>query len=831
MSGQLQPYTPRPPQGTVPAPPPVPAGVGVAPGWERGWEPPPPPRDGALRRYVAALRRYAWLIVLFGLMGAGTGYVASTFITPEYEVQATILLSGGGSAAGRGPIQAEEFLATAGFRDLLRSYQVADPVVSELRLFLTPAKAADSTLFRTFRVDQGRLRPGQYLLTVAGGRYTLALQRGVEVEQGVVGDSIGRAVGFVWQPPAAALSGRPNVAFTVVTPREASNTLISRLRIPETDRAFLKMSLSGADPQRIAATLNAWVRQFEAVSTSLKKSKVSQAARILEGQREYASQELAQAEAALQRFRVQTVTEPSERQAIVPGLDMTNNPVFDSYFREKLLADGFRRDREALEAVARAAGDNGGITREAVLSIPSVSADPAAEDLRKVLQEQADRDAALRRLRDTYQDEYPAVKAEAAALATLRSTAVPAALGAYVAQLRRREQALGASIAQRGADLRAIPVRTIEEQRLKRQLEVASQTYLSLNTRAVEAKMADASTVPDVQVLDKAEAPLNPTKNTAPTLIAGAIAAGIAAAVLLAILLDRLDRRFRYPEQVTEELGLYIMGVMPVIAADGRNSATQAAQVVEAFRTVRMNVRYAALPHRPLTVTITSPGPNDGKSLIASNLALSFAESGARTLLIDGDIRRGELGETFGTPAEPGLVDYLDGRALLGEVLVATDAHPNLTLMPAGARRRRAPELLATPRLPQLMAQMGRDYDVVIVDSPPLGAGFDAFAIATATANMLLVMRPGTTDRKMAAAKLAQMDTLPVRVMGAVVNGITLTGDYEYYSYYRDYQPEGEDEEEAAAVAVEPPSRLAPGARAAAAAVRVDPPGGEPAWR
>ena len=120
---------------------------------------------------------------------------------------------------------------------------------------------------------------------------------------------------------------------------------------------------------------------------------------------------------------------------------------------------------------------------------------------------------------------------------------------------------------------------------------------------------------------------------------------------------------------------------------------------------------------------------------------------------------------------------------------------------------------------------------MVIVDSPPLGAGFDAFAIATATANMLLVMRPGTTDRKMAAAKLAQMDTLPVRVMGAVVNGITLTGDYEYYSYYRDYQPEGEDEEEAAAVAVEPPSRLAPGARAAAAAVRVDPPGGEPAWR
>lgn len=660
----------------------------------------------------------------------------------------------------------------------------------------------------------------------------------MEVEQGVLGDSVGRTVGFAWQPPAAALAGRASVAFTVVTPREASNTLIEKLRIPETDAAFLKMALSGTDPQRTAATLNAWVRQFEAVSTSLKKKKVSQAARILEGQREFAAQQVSEAEAALQRFRVQTVTEPTERQAIVPGLDMTNNPVFDQYFSEKVMAEGFRRDREALEAVARGAGENGGITREAVLSIPSVVADPAAEDLRKVLQEQADRDAALRRLRDTFQDEYPAVKEEAAALATLRSATVPRALAAYVAQLRRREQALGASIAARGADLRAIPVRTIEEQRLKRQLEVANQTYLSLNMRAVEAAMADASTVPDVQVLDPAVAPLKPTRNTAPVLILGAIAAGIGVAVLLAILLDRIDRRFRYAEQVTEELGLYIMGAMPVIAADGRNTPGQAAQVVEAFRTVRMNVRYAALPNRPLAVTITSPGPNDGKSLIASNLALSFAESGARTLLIDGDIRRGELGETFGTPSEPGLVDYLDGRALLGEVLLATAAHPNLTLMPAGGRRRRAPELLATPRLPQLIAQMGREFDVVIVDSPPLGAGFDAFALATATANMLLVMRPGTTDRKMAAAKLAQVDTLPVRVMGAVVNGITLTGDYEYYSYYSEYQTAEDDEEEAAApagAAVASPAdagaRLGGGARGAPAPVRIEHPGGSDAWR
>jgi capsular exopolysaccharide synthesis family protein len=777
-----------------------------------------------MKRYVSALRRYAWLIVLFTVVGAGGGYVASTFIEPEYEVRAAVLLSRSKS----GPFPSEEFLATSGFRDLLRSYQVGDPVVNELRLFLTPKRPADSTFFRNFLVDQVRLRPGEYVLDVTGGRYTLGLKRGVQVETGALGDSIGRSVGFLWQPTAASLAGRPSVTFTVVTPREASNAIVKKLLIPDADDAFIKMSLTGTDPQRTAATLNAWVRQFEKVAIALKKSKVTQAVRILEGQREYAAQQVAEAEAALQRFRVETITEPGERSVIAPGLDMTTNPVLDLYFRDKVQADMYRRDREALEAVTKGAGEGGGVDREAVLSIPSVATDPAAADLRSVLQEQVDREAAIRRLRETFQDEYPALREATAALTALRTTTVPRALAAYTAQLRRLEEKLGTDIAARSADLRAIPVRTIEEQRLKRQLEVANQTYMTLNLRAVEATMQDASTVPDVQLLDPAVAPLKPTKNTAPMIIAGSVFGGALLAMALAVLLDHLDRRFRYPEQVTDELGLSILGVMPVIAADGRNGADQAAQVVEAFRTVRMNVRYGALPNRPLTVTVTSPGHNDGKSLIASNLALSFAEAGARTLLIDGDIRAGELAETFGVAAEPGLVDYLDGRALLGEVLLPTSAHANLTLMPAGARRRRAPELLATPRLPQLIAQMGRDFEVVIVDSPPLGAALDAFALGTATANMVLVMRPATTDRKMAAAKLAQLDTLPVRVVGAVVNGITpAAGAYEYYMYYRDDAAEGDEAEgEAVAGAVAATSS----ARAGVAPVRVDSPSGDDAW-
>lgn len=765
--------------------------------WGGGNETPQEPKGPSLGRYLAAINRFKWLVLALTLIGAGGGYSATRFLSPEYAVQATILLEQGTSIQGQntGPIRAQELLESSGWQDLVRSYAIADPVVTELGLFVTPAQDADSLLFRSFRVDQSRLRAGDYRLKVSGNRYNLSTKGGLEVESGTVGDSVGASVGFLWQPTASSLGAKQEYQFRVQTPREASLELIKKLDLKLANgSSFMFLTLTGPNAQRTAATLNAWVEQFAAVATALKKKNVTSVAAILEGQREYAATALQDAESALESFRVRTVTEPNERQTITPGIELTNSPVFDNYFKDKVLAESYQRDRAALERILAQQKNGLAVTREAVLSVPMVNADPAAEDLRKLLNEQADREFTLRRLRESYTDEFQKVKDEQVALANLRNVSVPGALGAYVEQLRLRERNLSATIEQNSKDLRGIPARTIEEQRLKRQVEMSAAMYQSLNLKAAEAKLADAATVPDVSILDPAVPPLRPTRNTVPVLILGGAAILFALGILLAILLDRTDKRFRYPEQVTEDLGLYVLGVVPVIDNKATRSRTdQAAQVVEAFRSIRMNVRYAADPSRPLTMTITSPGPGDGKSLISANLALSFAEAGARTLLIDGDIRRGELASTFGVSSLPGLVEYLDGTALIAEARYPVAAHPNLTLIPGGARRRKAPELLATPRLNQLINQMAAEYDVVIVDSPPLGAGFDAYALATATTNMALVVRAGVTDIRMAKARMAVVDTLPVRVMGAILNGIKLTGAYEYYSYYQEYEAKDEE--------------------------------------
>src|SRR2546425_13274966 len=130
----------------------------------------------------------------------------------------------------------------------------------------------------------------------------------------------------------------------------------------------------------------------------------------------------------------------------------------------------------------------------------------------------------------------------------------------------------------------------------------------------------------------------------------------------------------------------------------------------------------------PLVCTVTSPGSGDGKSFLSANLALTFAEGGHNTLLVDGDIRRGVLHRRFKTDRQPGLVDCLLGEAGQDEIVQHT-AYPRLAFIGAGTRTHRAPEVLGSPPMSQLVSQMRGRYEVIVVDSPPLAAGVDSFIL------------------------------------------------------------------------------------------------------
>jgi Mrp family chromosome partitioning ATPase len=146
----------------------------------------------------------------------------------------------------------------------------------------------------------------------------------------------------------------------------------------------------------------------------------------------------------------------------------------------------------------------------------------------------------------------------------------------------------------------------------------------------------------------------------------------------------------------------------------------------------------------------------------------------------------------FEMPSSPGLTDYLIGGVSLAEITRPT-THEALTVITCGTRRRRSPELLTSPQLVTLVAQLRANFDVVIFDTPPLAAGIDGYSIATATGSLLVVLRVGQTVRRLAAEKLRMFERLPVNIVGAVLNGIQAHGEYGYYGYVAGYEARDEE--------------------------------------
>jgi polysaccharide biosynthesis transport protein len=756
-------------------------------GW--GDEPTLAPPRSPLERPLAAIRRYKYLlgvVVALALLG---GVVATRLVKPKYEVRATIWIASETPMADKtGPIRSHELLNSEAWVELLRSYRISDAVVRKLSLYVKPDKDADSVFFRDFSIAD-RFLPGTYTLKVQNGqRWSLTHDKAPVNESGTVNDSIGSKLGLRWRiaPEQFRRMGDRDVTFTVSTPRETSVELMQRLsaRLPERSN-FLWLTLQDPNAELAARTLNTWVNEYVSVAGELKRRNMVEFANILSGQLQFAETSLKGAETSLERFRVHTITLPAEGGPVAAGVEMTRDPALKSFFDRKIEYDNLHHDREALERViANARG--GSAPMEGVLLIPSVASSPGGEQLRETFRQLYQKQAELTAARQIYTDEYPAVRDMGRTVENLRTQVIPQLAGQLLTELRNRESEYQGRIAGASQELQTIPTRTIEEMRLRRAVQVSEGLYTTLKTRYAEAKLAEASAQPDLTVLDTAIAPLKPTTNTMPRIMLLAFGGGLALALGLAILLDTLDRRIRYPDQASHDLGLAIAATVPQLPKGGvsKQSPEQISQLVESFRTLRMNVLNAS--GNRVALAVSSPSPGDGKSFISSNLAMSFAEAGFKTLLVDGDTRRGSLHETFGLSMTAGLTEFLAQEANQ-EAIVHATSHENLFVIPSGNRKRRSPELLTSPELGHLVASMRSRFDAIIFDTPPFAAGIDAYAIAAAAGSVLVVLRIGQTERRMAAAKLALVDRLPISVVGTVLNAAPSDGEYSYYGYVAGY--------------------------------------------
>ena len=741
-------------------------------------------------RFRSATRRYRWWVLALTGVGILGGILAGRLLPPRYQVQATIWIqSSEPRGTGRGPIGANQLFESYAWVDLLKSYVVLDQVARDLKLYLTPERGANGA-FAGFEVGD-TYRPGRYRIVAdrTGRSFSLLGAKGEELQQGAIGDSIGAALGFRWAPAAAALHAGSDLTFTVRPLRDAARKLANSLAVTlDPGGNFLRIGLTAEDATRGAATANAIAQRFVEVGADLKRAKLHQLGTLLDEQLRAARDNLRRTESALEQFQVGTATfTPTVGTAAASA---GRDAAFGSLFAPRLEEEQLRRDRSAIQQVLARMRDSGG-SPEGLAFIGAVQ---RTADVSQALRDLTVKQADERALRARYTPEHPAVQQLRAEIAALEQRTIPALAESLSAELLARERVLAPQIAAGEHELRGIPQRAIDEARLRRDLELATNLFTGVQQRYDEARLAEASSIADVRILDVAVPPQEPLKDTASRLLVLGFIAGLGLGLVGAVVADRVDPRMRYPDQVTRQMGLPILGVLPHVKdrAAGPDDE-EVAQVIEAMRSVRLSLMHFYGGNGPVVVTVTSPGAGDGKSFVSANLALACAESGKATLLIDGDSRRGGLHRILHRPRKLGLTDHLAGAASL-EAVTQSTPFAALDFIAAGSRYRDSPELLGYPTMVELLDHARAHYGVVIVDSSPLGSGVDPYTLGTLTGSLLLVLRTGTTNLALARTKLAVLDHLPIRLLGAVLNDVRSDDLYRHYSYLSGYATVDEQE-------------------------------------
>lgn len=738
------------------------------------------------RRYLHSLVRYKWLIVGALLIGAGASYWVWQTTPVEYQAEGALWIEGDGGRFA--PIQGEGILESSAWIELLRSYSVLDSVVVEQRMHIS-APGEHRAQFASLKLTD-RFQDGDFELRIDanGTDYTLTTpedQGGAVLERGRLGEAIGESLGYDWWPAAGSFAAGDVVPFSVRRPRDASRGLASRLRtLMDRDGNFLEIYYTDTSAERAARIVNALMARHVAVSEDIKHLRLRERLVILEEQLRNAETELLAAEQAYQEFRVNTITLPSDgRGAVVRGLQATTNPVFDSFFQNRIRQEEIAETRARLRAALESFEESGEVRIDALEMIPETA---NSSELRRSIDELIDARAQLRALSDRYSPDYPPIQDLEVQIESIESSIAGVVRG-IVGELETTERSLSTRLARQSAELQSIPPVAIEDGRLARSVQVTDELYNDLRSRVETARIAAVTSLPEVRILDEAQVPSQPLADNRLRLAIMIMAGSLGAAVVGAVLLDQTDAKFRYASDVSREMGLDILGSIPRLqGGKSKQGIINAAHALEAFRELRIHTGFAHGSAGPIMLAVTSPAAGEGKSLISSNLAVSFAEVGRRTLLIDGDTRRGDAHKLLGLSQSPGLIDYLSSAS---EDIIQTSEHDNLDFIGCGARGASTPELLASSRMAHFMGTLKQRYDVVIVDCPPLTAGGDTLILGTLTGSLTIVIRTGSTEKHLTQAKLAPISRLPIRILGVVLNDVDPEDGYNNYYYYSSYLP------------------------------------------
>jgi len=362
--------------------------------------------------------------------------------------------------------------------------------------------------------------------------------------------------------------------------------------------------------------------------------------------------------------------------------------------------------------------------------------------------------------------------------------------------LEKREISLKKVIEEYEVQLMKLPQAERQLARLARSSKVNEEIYTFLLKRHEEARIAMASTTGNINIIDPAIVPKAPIKpDLKKSLLLGALV-GLILGFGFAFFLEYLDDTVKSIEEVEEKVNLPVFGTIPHMAnADPSTSVKKViitqidphAPGAESYRSLRTNIQFADLENPLKTILFTSASPEEGKTTTVANLAITMAQAGSRTLILDCDLRKPILHTIFDREQEPGLTDILLGKKSWKEINNSTGIE-NLDFLSTGAVPPNPSELLGTPKMKKVIEELKNHYDFILLESPPAIAVTDSIILSSFLDGTFLVIGSGQATIESVTRAKSLLEKVHTKIKGAILNNIKEEGKkYQYYYQHAYY--------------------------------------------
>ncbi|MBW4536879.1 MAG: polysaccharide biosynthesis tyrosine autokinase [Pleurocapsa minor HA4230-MV1] len=351
------------------------------------------------------------------------------------------------------------------------------------------------------------------------------------------------------------------------------------------------------------------------------------------------------------------------------------------------------------------------------------------------------------------------------------------------------EKKLGAIRAQKAklqASLDQLPIKEQALAGIMRQRQEAAVSLEFLQRKLEEARIAEAQQVRNLRVIDSAEPPAAASWPKVPIVMSIAGASGLILSVGMVLLLELLNDRLSNATEAEALVNLSVLGVLPILppSFQGRPEAFLTdITTLESYRTLLTALKFRS-PNDLKTLVVSSTLAEEGKSTLVSHLAAISATLAKKTLIIDADLRRPKQHKLFNLQAQPGLTNVIKGEIALAEAVQHTKID-NLSVLTCGESQLHPSQFFESPRMHTLLAEAAKEYDFVILDTPPVTSCVDAVTLSRDSDGLLMVARPNFTQKDVFVRAVSELNKNRINILGVAINGTdTRTERFYHYGMY-----------------------------------------------